>query len=139
MEITCLHNYHGHDKLYVVRIDQVGGEFVVTGSWGAAKKAKLADDHKGSFPTLHAAQRVAEELIRSKARDGYERAAGFEYRGMREADILKKITDLSRVVGNPAALPQPSAAAVPSSQAIQPKARKASAPQPARAARTLSI
>ena len=74
-QIVVLHNSEpGHDKLYIVRIDDVAGTlptYDVTASWGKRTASTLQNMSKGRFGSLQMAQQKAGELLSEKISKGY--------------------------------------------------------------------
>lgn len=80
-DLIVLHNYTGgHNKLYVVRVDQLNpSEFRVVASYGSAKDTFLKDHIKGTRAAEYQAYQLAADTADAKRRGGYVDIEGPHY------------------------------------------------------------
>ena len=130
--VICLHNsLPGHDKIYVCRVDYVGGTkpFRVVAAWGRANKPKVqAEQTKDEFARISDAVGLMSRLVNEKVQGGYENVESVEYRGnLSKATILGKV-DMTRCYSDTMSIPvsafKPQALA-PASKPKQDQAPKA--------------
>jgi predicted DNA-binding WGR domain protein len=111
--VVCLHNHDveaNHDKVYVCRVDYVGGvkPFRVVAAWGRATKPKVqAEQTKDEFAGLNDAVRLMDQLIQDKINGGYQNVQDVLYGGtLSMAQILAKV-DMTRCYSDKTPIPAP--------------------------------